>query len=41
MIDRKIVLDKLKKSKLENDRKIENLCAQEKSLREKLGLDRK
>ena len=34
-----MVLDKLRKSKLENDRKIEELCAQEKSLRVKLGLD--
>jgi len=41
MIDRKIVLDELIKSKLENDREIENLCTQEKRLREKLGLDRK
>jgi|APSaa5957512535_1039671.scaffolds.fasta_scaffold108913_2 hypothetical protein len=41
MIDRKRVLDKLKKSKLENDREIKNLRVQEKDLREKLGLDRK
>jgi len=39
MIDRKMVLDELKKSKLENDKKIEELCAQERNLRMKLGID--
>ena len=39
MNDKKMVLDELRKSKLENDKKIEELCAQEKSLRVKLGLD--
>ena len=39
MIDRKIVLDELIKSKLENDERIEKLCAQIKSLRVKLGID--
>jgi len=39
MNDRKTVLDKLRKSKLENDKKIEKLCAQIKNLRVKLGID--
>ena len=39
MIDRKIVLEELVKSKLENDERIEKLCAQIKSLRVKLGID--
>ncbi len=39
MIDRRIVLDELVKSKSENDEKIEKLCAQIKSLRVKLGID--
>ena len=39
MIDRKVVLEELVKSKLENDKKIEKLCVQIKSLRVKLGID--
>jgi len=39
MNDKKMVLDELVKSKLENDKKIEKLCAQIKSLRVKLGID--
>ena len=39
MNDKKMVLDELVKSKLENDKKIEKLCVQIKSLRVKLGID--